>query len=300
MKNLPLLALTMISIPLTAHAQNDTKTIPIKDNMFVIISPQGGNIVASTGENGTFIVDNNLSERGDTINNAITSLTGEHAKFVLNTHYHFDHTGTNELMGAQGATIIAHDTVRERLSTEQVISYFGRTMPPLNENGLPTVTFSENATFHYNNDAIKVTHTPAAHTDGDAFAHFTNANIIAAGDIVFNGIYPFIDTEHGGSIKGTIKAVETILAAADNDTIIIPGHGQIMSKADLENYHHMLSTIAGKIENAIAQEQSLEQTIASKPTVDFDPSINEAFIAPDAFVTILYNNLNDKEKAHTH
>jgi cyclase len=206
-------------------------------------------------------------------------------------------------MGDQGAMIIAHDNVRERLSTEQVITYFNKTMAPLNDTGLPTVTFSDSATFHYNGDVIEVTHTPAAHTDGDVFAYFTKANIIAAGDLVFNGIFPFIDTEHGGTIKGKIKAVKTMLDIANDDTIIAPGHGELMSKSDLENYHDMLTTIARAVETGIANGETLEQIIASEPAKRY-PGIDTSFISGEAFVTIIYNDIKNedayKENAHIH
>ncbi|PCJ97887.1 MAG: MBL fold metallo-hydrolase [Zetaproteobacteria bacterium] len=295
MKHIPLLIMTLFIAPLSAQAQNDdVKIIQVKNNIYQLISPMGGNVTVSTGEDGTFIFDDQLSGRSEIIKSAVKSINDQDIKFILNTHYHFDHTGGNEFFGEENAIIVAHDNVRKRLSTEQFITYFSKKMPPLSKAGLPVVTFSKDITFHHNNDDIKITHIPNAHTDGDAIAYFTNQNIIVAGDIIFNGMYPFIDTEHGGSIHGLIAAHDTLLAIANDDTIIVPGHGPLMNKAELQTYRHALATITKNIERAIKDGKTLEQTIATKPTKDFDETLGKGFIGPDAFTTILYNHLNNK------
>lgn len=295
MKHIPLLILTLCIAPFSAYAQeSDVKIIQVKNNIHVLVSPQGGNVVTSTGEDGTFIIDDQLAGRSALIKAAAKSINDQDIKFVLNTHYHFDHTGGNEFFGKENAIIVAHDSVRERLSTKQFITYFKKEMPPLSKAGLPVVTFSKDMTFHHNGNDIKVVHVPHAHTDGDVVAYFVNENVIVAGDTIFNGMYPFIDTEHGGSIHGLIAAHDTLLALANDETIIIPGHGPLMNKVELHTYQQALATIAKNIETAIESGKTLEQTVTAKPTQAFDEKMGSGFIGPDAFTTILYNHLSQK------
>lgn len=275
----------------SVHAAEGIETIQAKDNLYVLVSPHGGNVTVSVGEDGTFLIDDQLATRSEIIQTAAKEINNQDIKFILNTHYHFDHSGNNEFFGEKDAIIVAHDNVRQRLSTRQFITYFKREMRPMARVGLPTVTFADNMTLHYNNDDIRFIHTPAAHTDGDVIAHFTQINVIVGGDLLFNGFYPFIDSEHGGSIKGLIAGVDVMLVIANSDTVIIPGHGAIMNKGDLQAYRDMLATISADIETAINAGKTLEQTIADKPTAAFDKKLGGGIIPPDAFVTTLYNSL---------
>ncbi len=292
MKHFPLIMLTLFFIPFSAHAQNDVKITPLKNNIHMLVSPQGGNIVTSTGEDGTFIIDDQLGGRSEIIEAAVKSINDQDIKFILNTHYHFDHSGGNEFFGAKNALIVAHDNVRKRLSTRQFITYFKREMLPLSKAGLPTLTFAHDMTFHYNGSSINIIHIPAAHTDGDAVAHFTDENIIVAGDLIFNGMYPFIDIEHGGSVMGIIAGLDVLLTLADDKTVIVPGHGPLMNKSGLQTYRQTLATIAEHIKSAIKDGKTREQTIAAKPTQEFDATLGKGFIGPDAFVSFLYDDLS--------
>lgn len=295
MKHIPLLILTLCIAPFSAHAQeSDLKIIQVRNNIHVLISPHGGNVVTSTGEDGTFIIDDQLAGRSALIKAAAKSINDQDIKFVLNTHYHFDHTGGNEFFGEENAIIVAHDSVRERLSTKQFITYFKKEMPPLSKAGLPVVTFSKDMTFHHNGDDIKIIHVPHAHTDGDVAAYFVNENVIVTGDTVSNSMYPFIDIEHGGSVAGLFAAHDTLLALANDETIIIPGHGAPMSKADLLAYQKTLKTIVARVETAIKDGKTLEQAVAAKPTQEFDERMSQGVVGPDAFTTILYNHLSNK------
>lgn len=291
MRKIAFFILTMLLNPLIVNADDGISVKKIKDNIYFLVSPQGGNVVAFTGSDGTFIIDDQLSHRSEIINNAIKNIDERGVKFILNTHFHFDHTGTNEFFGEKGAVIVAHDNVRKRLSSEQFITYFKKKMPPLSKAGLPAVTFANNMSLHYNDNNIKMIHTPHAHTDGDAAAYFANENIVAAGDLIFNGLYPFIDTEHGGSIKGLIAALDTLLELTNNKTIIAPGHGPLMNKSDLLAYRNMLAKITSNIENALKDGKTLEQIIATKPTKDFDSKIATTLITADAFVSVIYADL---------
>jgi glyoxylase-like metal-dependent hydrolase (beta-lactamase superfamily II) len=301
MKHLFALTLSLCAVSLSAatsaqaqthdQTKSDVVITPVKDNLYMFVSPHGGNVTASTGFDGTFIIDDQLTGRSALVEGAIKTISDQPIKFVLNTHYHFDHTGGNEFFGEKDAIIMAHDNVRKRLSTDQFITHFGREMPALSKTGLPVLTFAENMTLHYNDDTIQIIHAPNAHTDGDAVAHFTNDNVIVAGDLVFNGMYPFIDTEHGGSIKGMIAAHDVLLNLANAETIIIPGHGGLMSKADLQAYQENLTVIATRVEEAKSQGKSLKQVLKAKLTADFDAEMGNGVVGSDAFVTILYEGL---------
>jgi len=209
----------------------------------------------------------------------------------LNTHWHFDHTGGNENFGKVGAVIVAHENVRKRMSSEQLIEFLGMPTRPSPEQALPIVTFTTEVTFHLNGDEVHVFHVARAHTDGDAIVHFKESNVIHLGDVFFNKLYPFIDTSSGGTIDGMIAAADTVLALANDDTRLIPGHGPLATKGDLRNYRDMLSTIAGRVKTQIKDGKTLGDIIASKPTVEFDEAWGKGFIRPNKFVEMLWRNL---------
>lgn len=295
MYKLPLMILAFCAMSFSVHAADApsrTQVIKVKNEIYMLVSPHGGNVVVSTGDDGVFLIDDQLTPRSKVIHDAIRSLTDKKISFILNTHFHFDHSGGNEFFGEKGAIIVAHDNVRKRLSSEQFISYFKKKMPPLSKIGLPVVTFSQDVTFHYNNDSVHIIHVPLAHTDGDAFAHFVEQNVIVAGDLIFNEMYPFIDAEHGGSVKGIISALGKVIELSDNETLIIPGHGKLMVLNDVRSYQEALSTIVERVEALIGKGKTLDQIIAKKPTKGFDAARVSGFIKPDAFVKLIYEDLS--------
>lgn len=278
--------------PLQVFAQDETKTEKVAEGIYLIISPKGGNVVLSAGEDGNFLMDDQLEPRSEILKETIGNINDEEIKFILNTHYHFDHTGGNEFFGEDGTIIVAHDNVRKRLNSKQFISYFKREMKPLSKAGLPVVTFDNDVTFHFNNQTIEMTHMPNAHTDGDVIAYFKQANVLVAGDTIFNGFYPFIDIEHGGSIRGVIKAADAMLDIANDETKIIPGHGPVLTRDELKDYKAALKSMMDSVAAAIKAGKSKEEVIAAKPAASFDSQFKKGPVDADTFISIMYDDLS--------
>ncbi len=258
------------------------------ERVYILIG-QGGNIGLSVGGDGAFVIDDQFAPLTPRILEEIAKLSDAPVRFVVNTHWHGDHTGGNENLGKAGAIIVAHANVRRRMSERQFMEVFDRTVEPSPEAALPVVTFERSLTFHWNDETIEVVHVPPAHTDGDSFVHFRNANAIHAGDLFFNGTYPFIDTGTGGHLAGMIQAVDRVLGRCDEKTRIIPGHGPLASRADLERYRRMLATTRDRIEPMVRAGRSRDEVIAAKPTADLDADWGGGFMKPDVWVGIAYD-----------
>ncbi len=271
----------------------EIRTIPVADGVHMLTG-RGGNIGVSTGDDGVFLVDDQYAPLTDKILAAIEGLSDRPVRFVINTHWHGDHTGGNENLGEAGALLVAHENVRERMSTEQFIEAFGNRVPPSPPAALPVVTFTEAVTFHWNDEEIRVFHTPSAHTDGDAIIHFVGANTVHMGDTYFNGYYPFIDLSSGGDLDGIIAAADRVLALARPDTRIIPGHGPLSDVPTLRAYRDMLVSVRDRVRALIAQGMSREEVIAAAPTASFDPEWGDGFIEPDQWVGMVYDSLADQ------
>jgi glyoxylase-like metal-dependent hydrolase (beta-lactamase superfamily II) len=278
-----------------AFAQDDFSKVEIQteklsDNVYMMTG-SGGNLGVSVGEDGVFLIDDQFAPLTPKIQAAIAKLSAKPVRFMLNTHWHFDHTGGNENLGKAGAIIVAQENVRKRLSREGFIAFLGMKTQPSPAIALPVVTFAQNVSFHLNGDDIRVFHAPNAHTDGDSVVHFVKADVVHAGDTFFNGLYPFIDTSSGGSVAGVLRAADRILAMSGERTKIIPGHGPLGAKADLKAYRDMLAAVSGNIAAQIKQGKKLEEVVASKPSAQFDAKWGKGFLAPDKFVEMLYGNL---------
>lgn len=251
----------------------------------------GGNIGVSIGEDGIFLVDDQYAPLTPKILAVLDSIDKRSVRFVLNTHWHGDHTGGNENMGKAGALIVAHDNVRKRMSVEQFIKAFGDTVPPSPKGGLPVVTFTEAVTFHLNDDEIHAFHVDPAHTDGDAVVWFRKSNVIHMGDLYFNGLYPFIDLSSGGSVQGMITAVDRVSAMINDNTRVIPGHGPLSNRAELKAYAEMLTGIRDRVRKSIVAKKTLQQTLAAKPSEQWDEKWGKGFMKPDNFVETVYESL---------
>lgn len=276
-----------------AQAQDEAvafKTIKLTEQLFML-QGKGGNLGLSVGASGAFLVDDDYAGLSDKIRAAIAEQTDAPLRFVINTHWHSDHTGGNAALGRAGATIVAHENVRKRLSSEQFIKAFGMQVPPTEPAGLPVITFAQGLGFHLNGEEIDIHHVPPAHTDGDAIVFFKTANVIHTGDVYFNGMYPFIDASSGGRIDGMIAGADKILALADDQTRIIPGHGALSDKSELEAYRAMLADVRARVGKLIEAGKSRDQVIAARPTQEYDAKWGQGFLPPDKWVGIVYDSM---------
>jgi cyclase len=270
----------------------DEKITPVKvtDGIYMIAG-QGGNIGLFIGGEGTFMIDDQFAPLTEQILAAIKSVGGDHPKFLINTHYHGDHTGGNEKLGQGGTLIFSHDNVRERLRNGSFIKAFNMMEEAVPREGLPVVTFSEDITFHLNGDTVRALHVPHAHTDGDSFISFESANVIHAGDFFFNGIYPFIDVTHGGSLKGMIEAVDKVLSMADENTKIIPGHGPLADRKQLEDYRWMLQTAYERLGKLKAAGKSAQEAAAAKPLADLEEVWGDGMFTSERWIELIYSGV---------
>jgi glyoxylase-like metal-dependent hydrolase (beta-lactamase superfamily II) len=259
-----------------------------------MLTGAGGNLGVSTGPDGVFVIDDQYAPLTDKITAAIRTVSDGPVRFVLNTHWHGDHTGGNENFGKAGALLVAHDNVRTRMSVEQFIERFNQRVPASPAGALPVVTFTEAVTFHLNGDELQAFHVPHAHTDGDVLIRFRRANVIHMGDTFMTGVYPFIDLSSGGNVNGVIAAADTVLALADDSTRIIPGHGRLAARADLRAFRDMLVAVRAKVQAELAAGRSLEDVKAAGLTKEWDESWGRGFIRPDAFVESVYRSLSGR------
>jgi len=269
------------------------KTTPVTGNISLIEGANGfagGNVAVSTGSDGLFVIDDELQPMTPKLTAALTALAPKaKVRFVVNTHWHGDHTGGNAGVAAAGAVIVAHENVRKRLSVDQVLKFMGetRTIPASPPQALPVVTFADDVTLYLNGDEVHVMHVDPAHTDGDAIVHFKKANVVHTGD-TFVGGYPLVDVSSGGRFEGFIAAADRTLSLCDDATKIIPGHGPVMTKADLKVWRDMLVTVRDRLNKMIAQKKTLEQIKAAKPTAEFDARWGQAVVNGDMLVESAY------------
>jgi cyclase len=275
-------------------SKSEVKVVPAAGAVSMLVG-EGGNIGVSTGADGVFVVDDEYAPLVPKIRAVIKTLSDKPVRVVINTHWHGDHTGGNAGMAETGAVIVAHDNVRKRLSTEQFNAAFNHKTPPAaNPLTLPIITFADSVTLHLNGEDVEVRHVAPAHTDGDSIIHFKKSNVLHMGDTFFNGMYPFIDVDSGGSIDGAVAAADAGLSMADGATKIIPGHGPLAAKADLQKYRDVIAGIRDKVKALVAQGKTLDQIVAAKPSTQWDASWGGGFMKPDVFVAVVYRSLTGK------
>lgn len=285
-----LLALSAPTLARDRFADSRIVVTPIRAGL-ALLTGEGGNIVASVGEDGTFIIDDQYAELSERIRAALATLSDKPVRFVLNTHFHGDHTGGNEKLGAAGAVIVAQDNVRQRMSRDQFLETFKRDVKAAPAPALPLVTFSDGLTLHLNGQTVQAIHVEHAHTDGDALVWFEQAKVLHMGDLYFNGLYPFIDVDAGGSINGMIAGVQRALTMIDDSVVVVPGHGPLSNRAELAQYGKMLTTLRDRVAALKSQGKSLEQAIAAKPTAEYDAALGGKFISPELLVQLIYRSL---------
>lgn len=299
MRRTSLIAACLIALAPPAAAQQNLDAVQIRTEVaapgVAVLFGAGGNIAVSHGPDGTIVIDDQFAPLTPRIMAAIEALGAPPARYLINTHWHGDHTGGNENFGRAGTVIMAHDHVRERMSTEQRRGT--RVTPPSPAIALPVITWHDGIQLHMNG-GIRTMHMPHAHTDGDSIVWFRTANVVHMGDLYFNGVsLPFIDLASGGNARGVLAAAERVLAMADDNTVIIPGHGPLARKADLQGYRDMLAEVIGAVERARAEGKTLEQVVAMRLAARWEPA-EGAFISGDAFVTAVWQSL--EAPAHHH
>jgi cyclase len=271
-------------------ASAPVKTTRLNDTLF-LLQCAGGNQIAQIGQDGKLLIDSSFSTAAPHVIEAVGKLDAHPIKLLVNTHWHFDHTDGNAAMHDAGAFIIAHRNTRTRLSTPQDIAAYHLHLDPSPASGLPQQTFESSQSIYFNNDEVSMAYIDPAHTDTDIYVFFKNGNVLHAGDIWFNGFYPFIDASSGGRAHGMIKGVEQLLAIADDRTKIVPGHGPLGDKAQLQKYRDMLAGVTANVEKLKSSGQTVEQVVAAKPTAAFDAVWAKGSLDPDVFTTVVYNTL---------
>jgi glyoxylase-like metal-dependent hydrolase (beta-lactamase superfamily II) len=290
----PLLFMALFFATMVSATAQETKleftSFQLSDTVYML-KGRGGNVGISTGKDGLYIIDDQVKQVTGPLLEAIRKISTKPIRFVINTHYHGDHTGGNEVIGAAGTVIIAHDNIRKRLATEQVSIFLNKTTPPSAYAALPVVTFNDQMTMHLNGESATAYYVANGHTDGDAIIHFPVSNVIHMGDMFFNGLYPYVDLDAGGSIQGMVAAAQLALSMANESTRIIPGHGPLGMAEDLKNYQDFLIEASTNVQALIDKDMKLEQIIAAKPTKEWDESLGKTWITPLQFVTFIYNSL---------
>ena len=297
MRQLFLFLIVILILPFTVQAQTpdfskvEITATKVAGNIYML-QGQGGNIGVSVGADGILIVDDQFAPLADKIKAALKTLGEGKLKFVLNTHWHGDHTGGNVQFGPD-APIIAHDNVRRRLATEQKSEFFKHTTPASPKEALPVITFDKSLSVHFNGEEIKVIHFPQGHTDGDSVIFFTNSNVVHMGDDFFVARFPFVDLESGGSVQGLTKNIAEIIPKLAADVKIIPGHGPISTVEDLKQYHHMLLETTAVVQSKMKAGKTVAQIKAEGLPAEW-VSWGSGFIKTDVWLETIYRSLSKK------
>ncbi|KTD98523.1 MULTISPECIES: MBL fold metallo-hydrolase [unclassified Pseudoalteromonas] len=256
MKKLLPALMTSLLLNTSAHADDNPVTAEKLSESVYVLFGQGGNIAASVGDDGIYIIDDQFAKLSDDIKKTISDLKPGSAEFVINTHHHGDHTGGNENFAKAGAHVIAHDNVHKRLEEKH----------GANSDYLPRISFGHDLKLHFNNEHAHVVHYAHAHTDGDSVIFFSNDNIVHMGDIYFNfGSLPFVDVDSGGSVDGVLAAVDDVINQIDDNTQVIPGHGPVSDRSGLITYRKLVQKAKGVMLKAMQNDASLQQVLDADP-----------------------------------
>lgn len=265
------------------------ETTRLADDLY-LLAGAGGNVAVLVADEGVLLVDDKLPPASGDVKAAVAAITPKPIRFVVNSHWHRDHSGGNELLAGEGAVIVAHDNVRRRMSVDGFIAVFARQTQASPARALPVVTFTRDVTFHLGGEEISVVHVASAHTDGDSLVHFRKANVLHMGDCYLNGSFPVIDYSSGGTFSGLVAAVDTALAMADARTRVLPGHGPPASREELRQWRQMLATIYERVQKAAAAGNGLEQIKLQRPTREWEERWPHSFVTWEHVVEEAYRS----------
>ncbi len=286
---------TLLMFSMFAFAQETSvsfKTTEVKPGIYMLQGEggfTGGNLGLLTGDDGVVLIDDSMQPYSKLMLEAIAKVTGDPIDFVINTHVHGDHVGGNSTLGAAGTTIVAHHNIRKRLIEDGITGANGQEKAP--KDALPTLTFSEEVSFHLNGHEAYVFHVAKAHTDGDAVIHFRDADVIHTGDILFNSLFPFIDLDTGGTVEGYLAAQERILSLCTAQTVIMPGHGPVADRAALQAAHDMLKDARRRVMKLVDEGKTQEEIVALNPLADYHDEWNWGFITTERMTETLIRSL---------
>ena len=290
------IAITLLSG--IVSAQQDFSKVEIRTTDLghgtYMMEGQGGNMTLAVARDGAILVDGEFAPLHDKIRAAITAVTDKPVRYLVNTHFHGDHTGGNAGFAQEGTLIVANINVGKRLAAGTENGLTGQRTPPAPKDALPSKTYTNTTTLRLKGRTAKLAHPTGAHTDGDTYVYFSNANVLATGDIVTLGRYPNIDFANGGNIKGMIAGVDTYLKLANKDTKIVPGHGPLTNKAGLQEYREVLVTARDRVAKLIAEGKSVDEAVAEKPLADMTAKVGSNETADGNFVRVVYYSLKPK------
>jgi glyoxylase-like metal-dependent hydrolase (beta-lactamase superfamily II) len=273
------------------EARKSPVTVHRLRNNISMLQGSGGNIGVFTGSDGKLMIDAGIDVSRMKIKDALKTISPAPVKYLVNTHWHFDHASGNQWLHQEGATIVAHRNTRKNLSRSIRVQEWRHTFPIAPKDALPTVVFDKEHTIHFNNQSIGLHYNGPAHTDSDICVHFGQEDVLFVGDSWWNGYYPFIDRNTHGLIGGMIAVSNANLAKVSNSTIIVPGHGPVGNKTQLTAYRDMLVTIAEKVKHLKQQGKTLKETVAAKPTGAFDAQYGQFLINGDWFTKLVYDSI---------
>jgi|GEM_PF-75581 len=292
---IPITSFFALFLCVTVLAQNNFDTVSIRPvkvtDQIYMLKGSGGNIGVMIGKDGTIMIDDQFAPLSNKINGAIKTLDPGEIRFLINTHLHGDHSGGNENFKRMGVTVVAHDDVRARMSKETVNKTTNQVTPPRDADALPVVTFADKLNFHLNDEDIELIHFDPAHTDGDVVVHFKKANVYHMGDMFVTYGYPFIDFSNGGSISGFISTLDKVLAMMDEKTKIIPGHGEVSSKADIKIFRDRLADIRDQVSAALKKGKKPEDISSLPIATKYDAEWGKSFVKGKDFVLTIAEEL---------
>jgi cyclase len=281
---------TVIQTATEQFENSPLKTTSLGSGLF-LFSGDGGNVTAIVDDGTTLLIDSGMDSRIAELSESISKATQRPVTRVINTHWHFDHTGGNASLGSEGVTIIAQEEVKARMSSVQNVPFVGLRDGHYPSQALPTVTYSNSLTLRQGQERLALVHYGPAHTDGDTIIYIAPANVVVVGDIFSNHFYPIIDLASGGTIDGMIHSLDLILAQTDEQTRIVPGHGPLATRRDLRDYRDMLVQVRQRIKELIAAGKTMDEVVASVPTKDFDAEWGSGYVPSDVFTEMIFSSL---------